>query len=102
MNPYYVLEGHTPVPVKDVTEWAMQFEQIDRTVKRTTLPDGTYISTVFLGVDHSYSDDGVPILFETMVFGGEHNEYQERYATWDEAEAGHERAIQMIFEVDEK
>ena len=46
------------------------------------------VSTVFLGLDHAF-DGGTPLLFETMIFGGEHDEYQERYATWDEAEAGH-------------
>ena len=25
-----------------------------------------------------------------MIFGGEHDEYQERYATWEEAEEGKE------------
>jgi hypothetical protein len=33
-----------------------------------------------------------------MIFGGEHNEYQERYSTWEEAEEGHKRAVAMIGE----
>jgi len=56
------------------------------------------VSTVFLGLDHSFSDEGPPILFETMIFGGVFSEYQDRYATWDEAEEGHKKALNMILE----
>jgi hypothetical protein len=57
------------------------------------------ISTVFLSMDHGLAGligDGTPVLFETMVFGGEHDEYQERYHTYDEAEEGHNRIVEMI------
>lgn len=37
-----------------------------------------------------------------MIFGGEHDRYTRRYSTWKEAEAGHERAIELIFEVTPK
>ena len=33
------------------------------------------ISTVFLYFDHNHGKDK-PLFFETMVFGGEHNEYR--------------------------
>ena len=29
------------------------------------------------------------ILFETMIFGGQYDDYQWRYSTYEEAEAGH-------------
>jgi len=49
------------------------------------------ISTVFLVLDHNHGGhgNGLPILFETMIFGGPHDQYQTRYHTWDEALAGH-------------
>jgi hypothetical protein len=31
-----------------------------------------------------------------MVFGGEHDGYQERYHTYDEAEEGHKRICDMV------
>jgi hypothetical protein len=31
-----------------------------------------------------------------MVFGGEHDEYQERYHTYDEAEEGHKIICEMV------
>lgn len=60
------------------------------------LPNDVRVSTIFLGTNHAFFG-GTPILFETMIFGGEHDEYQERYATWEEAEAGHQRAIDLVF-----
>ena len=29
-------------------------------------------------------------------FGGEHDQYQERYCTWDEAEKGHQIACELV------
>ena len=53
------------------------------------------VSTVFLGLDHSFGG-GTPILFETMIFGGEYDDYQERYHTLEEAQVGHEKAISLV------
>lgn len=94
----YILVGKTPVPEPDLIKWATWFEAADRTVKKTELPGGILVSTVFLGTNHAFFG-GVPILFETMIFGGEQDEYQQRYATWEEAEAGHEEAVKSIFEI---
>lgn len=54
------------------------------------------VSTVFLIWDHSFSTESKPILFETMVFGGIHDEYQIRYHTYHEAEIGHLEVCEMI------
>lgn len=67
----------------------------NRRVAYTQLVNAT-ISTVFLALDHSFGEDGPPILFETMVFGGELDQEQERYSTWAEAEQGHERWVQKV------
>jgi hypothetical protein len=53
------------------------------------------ISTVFLGLDHQFGD-GPPLLWETMIFGGEHDQYQERYSTREEALAGHQAALDLV------
>lgn len=100
MSKYYILEGKNPVPVKDVLAWGMQ--SLDRSswsVDKTDIGD-VLVSTVFLGIDHSmsFNNPGVPILFETMVFGGIYNEYQWRYATWEEAEKGHKKACDVVLE----
>jgi hypothetical protein len=55
------------------------------------------ISTVFLGIDHGFSE-GPPILFETMVFcQGSHSDLeQERYSTWAQAVVGHQNMIDTV------
>lgn len=88
MSDKYILDGHTPVECDDVLTWGRWFETADRHVAQEER-DGVRVSTVFLGLDHRFGGDGPPILFETMIFGGPHDEDQNRYCTWEEAEAGH-------------
>lgn len=57
-----------------------------------------HVSTVFLGFNHSFSN-GPPILFETMVFGGEHDSYQNRYVTLEEARLGHNHVIENVLQI---
>lgn len=90
----YILKDKIPVRVDDTTDWAKQFEAMDRRVAEDVI-GGVRISTVFLGMDHSFWG-GTPILFETMVFGGENDGYQERYCTWEQAEQGHQGVIELI------
>jgi hypothetical protein len=53
------------------------------------------VSTVFLGLDHSWDNKGL-ILWETMIFGGINDQYQERYNSYEDALEGHQRAIDLI------
>jgi hypothetical protein len=95
VNRYILDENHQPVPVADLIEWAQWFELANRTVARTHLDDDVEVSTVFLGNDHNFFG-GPPLLFETMVFGGPDDQWQERYSTWDEAEAGHNAVVALL------
>ena len=63
----YILIGHEPVKA-GFDEWLRWFATADRRVDFTDYNTVT-VSTVFLGVDHSFGD-GSPMLFETMIFGG--------------------------------
>jgi len=69
------------------------FEQHDKRVVAKTTLAGCDVSTVFIGLDHRFTGDGPPLVFETMVFGGPFDQEQERYSTWDEAVAGHARMV---------
>jgi len=82
----YVLEGKIPVPCPDIKEWAEWFQSADRHVAQTMIK-GIRVSTVFLGIDHAFAHNSLPILFETMTFNetGDVLGIQYRYATWDEA-----------------
>ena len=67
--------------------WGRWFQTADRQVARDER-DAVVVSTVFLGLDDA-SGPGRPLLFETMIFGGPHDQDRARYSTWAEATAGH-------------
>lgn len=100
----YKLEGRTPVLITDIHalyRWTEWFETIDREVRRTILPTGEIIMTVFLGMDVG-TDPDFPQLFETKFFqDGEPAGILFRCATWDEAEAAHKRGIRLMNKIHE-
>ena len=66
----------------------------DNAVRKTHLFMGrVFISTVFLGIDHSFTRIGPPVLWETMIFGGRLDEEQWRYTSEAEAIRGHRRVV---------
>lgn len=94
----YILNGKKPVLCNDLIAWAVWYDKADRSVAQDKI-NGARISTVFLGTNHNYGMVGhTPILFETMIFGGPYDEYQFRYHTWAEAEAGHQRVLAALRE----
>lgn len=92
----YILKDRKPIEEPDGMKWAEWFSNNteDRIVAQTTL-DKAQVSTVFLGLDHAFGGPK-PVLFETMVFGGEHDQLMYRYHTWEEAEKGHEEAVNLV------
>lgn len=91
----YVLRDREVVEEPDLLTWAQWMEAAaERRVARTEVNDAVTVSTVFLGLDHRFGL-GPPLLFETMIFGGPHAEYTDRYETWAEAEAGHKKAVEI-------
>lgn len=96
MSDNYILDASHNVIKTDFMTWAVWYESNDRIVK-VTMIDNIKISTVFLGLDHNFYQQGPPLFFETMIFGeGEFDEYQERCSTWDRAVEQHERAVNMV------
>ena len=67
-----------------------------RVVELTTFPDGSLVSTVWLGLDHGFGE-GAPVIFETMDIPGQ--SIQQRYTTEEEARAGHVRAVAQYLEL---
>lgn len=88
---YYVLnDDKTISPANNIIEALESDGRIDRTkIGKST------ISTIFLVIDHN-SQSGPPILFGTKILGGEHKNYNELYETYDEAVAGHQRAVRFV------
>lgn len=81
----------------EMMEWAEAFESQDRAVAKDTV-GGIDVSTVYLGIDHSFGQ-GPPLIFETMVFNhGRSEEYQWRYSTEEGARTGHARILAWVRE----
>lgn len=92
----YIEVDGIPVVEPDALKWSDWFEITDRCVASTMIgPDG--ISTVFLGRDIQ-SGNGLPLLYETLVFPGEgrSESYCERYSTREEAIKGHKKAVAAV------
>lgn len=92
MGEYYDMQGN---PI-DMQEWVVLFGKKERIIKQETLPNGKFVSTVYLGLDHSFGMGG-PLIFETMVFpnkGSWNDIDMERYATLEEAKEGHKRMVE--------
>ena len=92
---YYKLDENNCPRLTDITgyyEWKNALPEEKQTgigfrVDKTER-GGVCVSTVFLGLDHG-GDGGPPVLWETIVFGGEHDQDCERYTSQKEAEQGH-------------
>lgn len=108
-NKHYILDENKNLVEVDLMTWANFFESFEnRKVAQETLEDGTFVSTVFLGLDHNFSDNGPPLIFETMVFSPEEKKVQfgdkerifhedleqSRYSTWEEAMNGHRETVE--------
>jgi hypothetical protein len=92
MSAYYDRQGQ---PI-GLMQWMKLFE--DREYQRVALDEygEIRVSTVWLGLDHNWGN-GAKAIFETMVFGGKHDEEQWRYATEAEARAGHAEVCSAVF-----
>lgn len=95
MSRFYTLnEAGEPTECPDVTTWGRWMQTANRTVDKTTV--GPYlVSTVFLGLDHSFNDHGPPLIYETMTFDrdGDETGITSRATTRADALACHEQAV---------
>ena len=90
MNDYYGRDGQ---PI-DQDEWLRRYTAEEKRVAQTTVEEAD-VSTVWLGLDHCFGD-GPPLIFETMIFGGEHGENQWRYSTEEAAKAHHAALVEAL------
>lgn len=84
-------DGKTPILCETAGDWISALKLQLGHVGDTTIDDVS-VSTIFLPV----SLEDPPRLWETMIFGGKFDQYQERYTTHDEAVLGHEKAVKMV------
>jgi len=98
MSNKYILDAAGVPKPADLMTWAKWFEgnPDDRIIAQDQIGE-VRVSTVFLGLDHQHGK-GPPLLYETMIFGGPHDEYQRRYTTRQQALEGHASAVQLVRE----
>lgn len=97
MTRKYILNGHRPVLEPDLLTWAAWYEvHTHRMVAWTHTTSGD-VSTVFLSIEPLRVDaDSLPLLFETLVFGGPWDGTTRRVATWEEAEQTHKAMVALL------
>ena len=71
--------------------------EVNRRVALTE-EDGWWVSTVWLGIDHNFSEEGPPLIFETMAFlEGSYEALEcQRYATVEQARVGHAEVVEAM------
>lgn len=96
---YYGPDGRT----LSIEEWSQLMERRDEDSSReswwrrqTVISDGVSVSTVWLGLDHELCESGPPLIWETMIFGGEHSQNQWRYPSRQAALDDHERIVAAL------
>jgi hypothetical protein len=100
---HYILIDRRVVECADLMQWAKWFEMSrkDGSFRVAGTEVGDYwVSTVFLGLNHNWALSGPPVLFETIVFSEKEDfgsdEQMARYCTYEEAERGHNRLVEML------
>jgi hypothetical protein len=79
LHRFYILDerGECPVHCDNIEQWMDWYlGTVLRRVDKSFL-GAIFISTIFLGIDHSFGDNQSPVLWETMVFRMEDNEIAE-------------------------
>lgn len=75
-------------------EWSATY-RAGRSLQVTTV--GAFkVSTIWLGINHNFTRDGPPIIFETMIHDGKEWDQQWRYETLEQAEAGHASIVMQL------
>lgn len=88
MTGYYDRDGKPITPAA----WADLFDDWPYKQIASTKINGATVSTVWLGLNHQWSSEGPPLIFETMIFGGHLDGAQWRYTTEQQARVGHAAA----------
>lgn len=91
---YYDMEGKP----MDLLEWGKALEEGDRHLGATNLWFGKiWVSTVWLGLNHRFTEDGPPLIFETCVFVRKGDStIVGRYAYKEQAEENHKYWVRRL------
>lgn len=95
---YFILEDKKVIEVDNFNTYAAWDKLANHVIKKTKIFEGVEVSTIFSGSNYDYLTKK-PLHFETIIFGWDNDNYRDHHATYEEAIAGHDRAIAMIFEI---
>lgn len=95
MNFYLLDENKQPYKVT-LEESYRLYDDMDMKITQQDSFDDVLVSTVFLGADHAMIGQTIPVLWETMILSGEHDGYQKRYTSHEDALAGHQIALDLV------
>lgn len=103
MGDYAILENGKvrETTIEEWGAWNRKEGVIEKIVGRNfveTKEPGVFVtvSTVFLGIDHSFGYGNQQLWFETLVFGGELSDEMERYETFQQAIEGHKEMWKRV------
>lgn len=94
----WIIKDGIAVPEPDLLTWSRWYEKERDKYQRVDEVLGIRVSTVFLGLDHSF-DHGEPVLWETMVFdddNGSRDLGQWRFVFQDEAYKFHDDKVKEL------
>lgn len=98
-GPLYYDRLGRPLTIKEYIAIRGETMEYQRVVETTLKTGGAWVSTVWLGIDHSIWG-GLPLIFETMAFRDAESlldlGYMDRYPTEQDARRGHERIVDQV------
>ena len=102
MDFYLLDENKKPYKVSLEESYKMYEDPAMKIVQQDKLDNGMFVSTVFLGMDHSWEiePNHEPVLWETMIFrdlddSGMSDIYMQRYTSYEDAIEGHKHALEL-------
>ena len=102
MGRYYMLCDGEVIEEPDHAKWSKWYQSSYEKVRHVASTKVSYgtVSTVFLAMNMTLSKETPPLLFETRVQGGWLHDQWERFASLDEAKAGHEAWVARVREAE--
>ena len=91
-RPIYFDRQGRPLPREEAV---LLFEDVEARRVAADELGGVRVSTVHLVINHQYGS-GPPLIFETMIFGGDHDGEEWRYPTEEDAREGHRRVVAWL------
>lgn len=100
IGPWFHADGERDYML-ETSAW-MDQRRAHQQVARWTRHRRVWVSTIYLGLDHSFGF-GPPLIFETMVFPKGHRHghrwddlFMDRYPSLEQARLGHQRIVDRI------